>query len=85
MEIRFHLNPDLDAKLIEKILIRAGENRPSAAAKIMMREWSYAEDVKNLSSSSQKLVTSTSNEIESDMQDTINLSGLDAAFSELGE
>jgi hypothetical protein len=66
--------------LIAKILARAGEKSPSQAARAMMIEWSYFED---MTLKRQENVTQASNLRQESESEEINLSGLDSLNLEL--
>ena len=80
MKIRFTLDLDIDARLITKIEARAGKNSSSQAAKVMMQEWSYFED---MTRDGRQMVISASLPRQDEENNEINLSGLDSLNLEL--
>jgi hypothetical protein len=75
MQIRFTLDSAINMDLIAKILARAGGKSPSQAARAMMIEWSYFED---MTLKRQENVTQVSNPRQDSESEIINLSGLDS-------
>jgi hypothetical protein len=75
MQIRFTLDSAINMDLIAKILARAGGKSPSQAARAMMIEWSYFED---MTLKRQENVTQASNLRQESKSEEINLSGLDS-------
>lgn len=83
MKIRYTLDHDLDAELIQKIVNRAGKKSVSAAAKLMMQEWHYRSKVLDTTCNGQKMVTEASNAGQSDDDNAIDFSGLDTALENI--
>lgn len=76
MKIRFTLHPQLDADLISHIQLKANGASHNEAAKILVRNWYYAEMVNKTSS---KRPTGDSEVTDQEL----DFSDLDAAFKDM--
>jgi len=82
-QIRFGLCPNLDAKLIDRIEQKSNGGSDNDAARFLLRFWFEREQCQDMTPERQNnTIECTGNDNNvSDVE--INLSGLDATFSEL--
>lgn len=85
MKIRFTLNEKFDTDLIAKLKQKASGGSINEAAKFYLRFWHEQELRQEVTSTRQNMVTEASNLVKSDSNEEINLSGLNAIFSEIEE
>lgn len=84
-QFRFSLCPNLDARLIDKIEQKANGGSENEALRQMIRFWEEQEERQNMTSGCQNnAIEHTDNDNLADTNE-INLSSLDATFSELEE
>lgn len=85
MNYRFSLDDKIYADFIAFVRAEANGGSESKAMKLFAQNQYAIQMDRNLSSARQEIVNSASNEDEMGDSGVINLSGLDAAFSDIGE